>query len=273
MTTPPPSVKDSKLAFTALFVRRPILAAVLNTLLVVAGLAALVGVEVRELPDVDRPIISVRTTYDGAAPETIDQEVTQTIEGAVARVSGVKSISSNSQFGTSRVTLEFGDNVDLAVAANDVRDAIGRVTNQLPDDADEPQIIKADSDSQPIMRLAVTSTTLSMEDLTKLVDDEIIDRLAAVDGVADVELYGDQEKVFRVDLNQAALASRGLTVTDVSNALASAALDVPAGSLKSTTQDIVARHGQPDEARRFFQSFDQEQYSPQGRRDRHAGGG
>ncbi|MBO0125568.1 efflux RND transporter permease subunit [Agrobacterium sp. OT33] len=241
MTTHPPSGQDSKLAFTALFVRRPILAAVLNTLLVVAGLAALVGVEVRELPDVDRPTISVRTTYEGAAPETIDQEVTQTIEGAVARVSGVKSISSNSQFGTSRVTLEFGDNVDLAVAANDVRDAIGRVTNQLPDDADEPQIIKADSDSQPIMRLAVTSTTLSMEDLTKLVDDEIIDRLAAVDGVADVELYGDQEKVFRVDLNQAALASRGLTVTDVSNALASAALDVPAGSLKSTTQDIVVR--------------------------------
>ncbi|TZG36483.1 efflux RND transporter permease subunit [Agrobacterium sp. B1(2019)] len=241
MTTQPPPIKDSKLTFTALFVRRPILAAVLNTLLVVAGLAALVGVEVRELPDVDRPIISVRTTYEGAAPETIDQEVTQTIEGAVARVSGVKSISSHSQFGTSRVTMEFGDNVDLAVAANDVRDAIGRVTNQLPDDADEPQIIKADSDSQPIMRLAVTSSTLGMEDLTKLVDDEIIDRLAAVDGVADVELYGDQEKVFRVDLNQAALASRGLTVTDVSNALASAALDVPAGSLKSTTQDIVVR--------------------------------
>ncbi len=239
--TQSPSGQDSKLAFTALFVRRPILAAVLNTLLVVAGLAALVGVEVRELPDVDRPTISVRTTYEGAAPETIDQEVTQTIEGAVARVSGVKSISSNSQFGTSRVTMEFGDNVDMAVAANDVRDAIGRVTNQLPDDADEPQIIKADSDSQPIMRLAVTSSTLSMEDLTKLVDDEIIDRLAAVDGVADVELYGDQEKVFRVDLNQAALASRGLTVTDVSNALASAALDVPAGSLKSATQDIVVR--------------------------------
>ncbi|MGE8585830.1 MAG: efflux RND transporter permease subunit [Agrobacterium tumefaciens] len=224
-----------------MFVRRPILAAVLNTLLVVAGLAALVGVEVRELPDVDRPSISVRTTYEGAAPETIDQEVTQTIEGAVARVSGVKSISSNSQFGTSRVTMEFGDNVDMAVAANDVRDAIGRVTNQLPDDADEPQIIKADSDSQPIMRLAVTSSTLSMEDLTKLVDDEVIDRLAAVDGVADVELYGDQEKVFRVDLNQAALASRGLTVTDISTALASAALDVPAGSLKSSTQDIVVR--------------------------------
>ena len=237
----PPSGTDSKLALTALFVRRPVLAAVINTLLVVAGLAALVGVDVRELPDVDRPVITVRTTYDGASPQTIDQEVTQTIEGAVARVSGVKSISSASQFGTSRVTMEFNDKVDIAVASNDVRDAIGRIANQMPDDADEPQIIKADSDSQPIMRLAVTSSSLSMEDLTNLVDDEIIDRLAAVDGVADVELYGDQEKVFRIDLDQGALASRGLTVTDVANALGTAALDVPAGSLKSSTQDIVVR--------------------------------
>ncbi|MDO1584468.1 efflux RND transporter permease subunit [Rhizobium oryzicola] len=232
---------DAKGGFTALFVRRPILAAVINTLLVVAGLAAFVGVEVRELPDVDQPVITVRTEYEGAAPQTVDQELTQVIEGAVARVSGLKSMSSESQFGSSRVTMEFSDSVDLAVAANDVRDAIGRVANQLPDTADEPRIIKADSDSQPIMRLAVTSATMSMEDLTQLVDNEIIDRLAAVDGVADVELYGDQEKIFRVDINQAALAGRGLTIGDLSNALASAALDVPAGSLKSRTQDIVVR--------------------------------
>jgi Cation/multidrug efflux pump len=227
--------------FTALFVRRPVLAAVINTLLVVAGLAAFAGIEVRELPDVDRPIITVRTTYDGAAPQTIDQEVTQVIEGAVARVSGLKSISSESQSGSSRVTMEFNDSIDLQVASNDVRDAISRVTNRLPDDADDPRIVKADSDSQAIMRLAVTSTTLSMEDLTLLVDNEIADRLAAVDGVADVEIYGDQEKIFRVDINQEALASRGLTVADVSNALATAALDVPAGSLESAKQNIVVR--------------------------------
>jgi HAE1 family hydrophobic/amphiphilic exporter-1 len=231
----------SKQGFTALFVRRPVLAAVLNTLLVVAGLAALVGIEVRELPDVDQPVISIRTTYDGASAQTMDQEVTDVIEGAVARVSGLKSISSESQYGQSRVTLEFNDSADLAVAANDVRDALGRVTNQMPEDADEPRIIKADSDSQPIMRLAVTSTTLSMEDLTLLVDNEISDRLAAVDGVADVELYGDQEKVFRVDVDQTALASRGLTIADLSKSLATAAMDVPAGSLESTTQDIVVR--------------------------------
>ncbi|KQW28810.1 multidrug transporter AcrB [Rhizobium sp. Root274] len=236
--TPP---EQSGRNFTALFVRRPVLAAVLNTLLVVAGLAALAGIEVRELPDVDQPVITVSTDYDGASAQTMDQEVTRVIEGAVARVSGLKSLSSRSQFGSSRTTLEFSDSVDLAVAANDVRDALGRVRNQLPDDVDEPRIVKADSDSQPIMRLAVTSTTLSMEDLTLLVENEISDRLAAVDGVADVEIYGDQEKVFRIDVNQAALASRGLTVANLSTALQSASLDVPAGSLESLTQDIVVR--------------------------------
>ena len=230
-----------KQSFTALFVRRPILALVFNTLMVVAGLAAYVGVEVRELPDVDRPVVTVRTTFDGASPQTIDQELTKVIEGAVARVSGLKSISSTSSFGQSRVTLEFSDAIDLAVAANDVRDAIGRITQNLPEEADAPQIVKADSDSSAIMRLAVTSTKLNMDDLTQLVENEVVDRLASVDGVADVEEYGDQEKVFRVDVDQGALASRGLTIADLTKALDNAALDVPAGSLKSNTQDIVVR--------------------------------
>ncbi|PDT05577.1 multidrug transporter AcrB [Rhizobium chutanense] len=232
---------SGKQSFTALFVRRPILALVFNTLMVVAGLAAYVGVEVRELPDVDRPVVTVRTSFDGASPQTIDQELTKVIEGAVARVSGLKSISSTSSFGQSRVTLEFSDAIDLAVAANDVRDAIGRITQNLPDEADAPQIVKADSDSSPIMRLAVTSTKLNMDDLTQLVENEVIDRLASIDGVADVEEYGDQEKVFRVDVDQGALASRGLTIGDLIKALDNAALDVPAGSLKSNTQDIVVR--------------------------------
>ncbi|PDV90273.1 multidrug transporter AcrB [Rhizobium sp. H4] len=236
-----PGGSSGKQSFTALFVRRPILALVFNTLMVVAGLAAYVGVEVRELPDVDRPVVTVRTTFDGASPQTIDQELTKVIEGAVARVSGLKSISSTSSFGQSRVTLEFSDAIDLAVAANDVRDAIGRITQNLPDEADAPQIVKADSDSSAIMRLAVTSTNLNMDDLTQLVENEVIDRLASVDGVADVEEYGDQEKVFRVDVDQGALASRGLTIGDLTKALDNAALDVPAGSLKSPTQDIVVR--------------------------------
>ena len=232
---------DRQAGFTALFIRRPIFAAVTNALMVVAGLAAFYGIEVRELPDVDRPVITVRTSFDGASPQTIDQQLTTVVEGAVARVAGLKSISSSSSFGSSRVTLEFSDATDLNVAASDVRDAIARVSNSLPDDADEPRIVKADSDSDPIMRLAVTSDRMNLEDLTLLVDNEIADRLASVDGVADIDLYGDQDKIFRVDVDQAALASRGLTVATLSQALSNIAFDVPAGSITSSTQDIVVR--------------------------------
>ncbi len=227
--------------FTAVFVRRPILALVLNALIVVAGLAAYYGVEVRELPQVDRPVITVRTTFSGASPETVDREVTSVIEGAVARVSGLSNLSSRSTQGSSRVTLELNDDVDISVAANDVRDAVGRVTNQLPDGADTPRIVKADDDSQPVMRLAVTSDRLSLEDLSILVENQVEDTLAAVDGVADVAVYGEQDKVFRIDVDQAKLAARGLTIADLSNGLSTVTLDVPAGSLSNASQDIVVR--------------------------------
>ncbi|WP_246318790.1 efflux RND transporter permease subunit [Peteryoungia desertarenae] len=232
---------DVQPGFTALFIRRPILALVFNALIVVAGLAAFYGAEVRELPDVDSPVITVRTDYSGASAQTMDQEVTTVIEGAVARVSGLQSVSSSSSFGSSRVTLEFSDSTDINIASNDVRDAISRVRNSLPDQVDEPRIIKADSDSDPIMRLSVTSDRLNTEDLTLLVNNEIADRLASVEGVADVQIYGDQEKIFRIDVDQAALASRGLTLASLGSALSNIAFDVPAGSLTSSTQNIVVR--------------------------------
>jgi HAE1 family hydrophobic/amphiphilic exporter-1 len=229
-------------AFSAsLFVRRPILAFVLNALIVVAGLAAFRGIEVRELPSVDRPVVSVRTLLDGASPETIDREVTDVIEGGVARVTGLKSVSSVSSFGNSRVTLEFSDSTDLATAAADVRDALSRVSNNLPDNIDTPQIIKADADSQPVMRLAVTSSTMKAEDLTVYIEDSIESRLAAVDGVADVQYFGNKKKAFRIDIDQAKLASRGLTVADLKAALSTAALDIPAGSIESPQTNIVVR--------------------------------
>ncbi|MGN6143543.1 MAG: efflux RND transporter permease subunit, partial [Mesorhizobium sp.] len=207
--------RSSETGFTALFIRRPVLAFVLNTLIAVAGLAAFYGVEIRELPDVDRAVVTVNTTFTGAAAETVDRELTKTIEGAVARVSGVKSISSTSSFGSSRVTIEFNDGVDLNVAASDVRDAVGRVANQIPEEADPPRIIKADANSDAVMRLAVTSDKLSVEDMTVIVEDRVEDALAAVPGVADVQVYGDRDKIFRIDVNQAKLAALGYTVADL----------------------------------------------------------
>jgi HAE1 family hydrophobic/amphiphilic exporter-1 len=226
---------------TALFVRRPVLTFVLNTLIAVAGLAALFGVEVRELPDVDRPVITVTTDFAGASAETIDRELTSLIEGAVSRIAGVKSISSSSSFGRSRVTVEFDAGVDIDTAAADMRDAISRMSNNLPDDAETPRIVKADDNASAVMRLAVTSDSMSVQDMTVLVEDEIVDALAAVPGVADVQVYGDRDKIFRVDINQAQLASLGLTLGDVRNALASIAFDAPAGSLTSASQDLVVR--------------------------------
>ena len=227
--------------FTALFVRRPILAVVANLLIVIAGLAAVFGVEVRELPDVDRPVITVTTSFDGAAPETIDREVTGVIEGAMGRIPGVVDISSRSSAGRSRVTVEFSGKTDLNVAASDARDSIGRVLGQLPDDADEPRIVKADANSDPVMRLGVTSRTMTVEALTDLVENTIEDRLIAVPGVADVAIYGGRDRIFRVDVDQLALASRGLTVADVREALATVAFDSPAGSLDATNQSLVVR--------------------------------
>ena len=178
----------------ALFVRRPVLAIVLNLLIVIAGLAAWRGIEVRELPNIDRPVITVRTNYDGATPDTIDKEVTSVIEGAAARVPGVVSISSSSSAGRSQVTVEFDQKTDINVAANDLRDAIGNLRSLPTDDNFKPPtIVKADANSDAIMRLAATSSTMSIQDLTQVVNDTIVTRLAAVDGVADVQVFGDRE--------------------------------------------------------------------------------
>jgi HAE1 family hydrophobic/amphiphilic exporter-1 len=226
-------------------VRRPILALVLNVLIAVAGLAALFGIEIRELPDIDRPIITVTTYFPGASAESIDRELTAVIEGAVARVAGVKSISSASSFGRSRITVEFGDGTDLDTAASDMRDAVGRIQNRLPEDADPPQIVKADSDSQAVVRLALTSETMSVQDMTVLVEDQIVDALSSIEGVAEVQLYGDRDKIFRIDIDQSRLASLGLTVADIRNALDTVALDTPAGSLTSNTQDLIVRAAAP----------------------------
>jgi HAE1 family hydrophobic/amphiphilic exporter-1 len=226
---------------TALFVRRPILALVLNALIIIAGIAGLLGGEVRELPDVDRPVITISTNYDGAAPETVDREVTAVIEGAAGRVAGLKAISSSSRFGRSRVTLEFGDTADLDVAATDTRDVISRVANSLPAGADTPRIVKADANADAVMRIAVTSPRRSAQELSRLVSDVVEDRLLAAEGVADVQIYGQRAEVFRVDIDMLQLASRGLSLGDLRNVVRNVAFDAPAGQLASDSQSIVVR--------------------------------
>jgi HAE1 family hydrophobic/amphiphilic exporter-1 len=234
-------LSEATKGISALCVRRPVLTIVLNLLIVLAGLAAFQGVEIREMPDIDRPVITVRADYDGATPETIDTQVTSVLESAASRVPGVKAISSSSRSGSSRIVVEFDEDADLNVAANDLRDAVGNVERQLPDEVDDLAIVKSDDSSDAIMRLAATARDMSIQDLTKLVEDSVLDRLAAVEGVADVSVWGDREPLVRVLVDANALAARGLTVNDLEAALRTVALDAPAGRLTGNNQSLLVR--------------------------------
>lgn len=225
----------------SLSVRRPVLVVVLNLLIIIAGLAALSGLEVRELPDVDRPRITVTANFPGGSPETVDTEVTSRLEGAIARVSGVISIRAQSEEGFSRTRVEFRPGVDLDDAANETREAISRVQRELPDDVERLSIVKADNDAQAVVSLAVSSASMSMEAMTDMVETDIAPLFLSIPGVADVQLNGDREKVLRVMIDPLRLTSFGLSVTDVANALRLAPFDVPAGSLRSTDQTLIVR--------------------------------
>ena len=181
----------------ALAVKRPVLVAVLNLLIIIGGLAALFGVEVRELPDVDRPVVSVTAQFPGAAPETVDAEVTAILEGAVARVSGVREIDAQSEENGSRVRIEFNPGTDLDSAAADVREAVSRVTRELPDRVEQVRVVKADDNADPIVRLAVLSQTLDEESLTARVENDIIPEFLSIDGVASVDVSGERQRLLR----------------------------------------------------------------------------
>ncbi|XOV88155.1 MAG: efflux RND transporter permease subunit [Pseudomonadota bacterium] len=225
----------------SLSIRRPVLVLVVNLLIALAGLAAIMAVEVRELPDIDRPIVTVRAHYPGASPETMDSEVVSIIEGAVARVSGIKEIDSSSEENNGRIRIEFNPGVDLNGAAADVREAVSRVSRELPDRVEQVLVVKADDNSDAIVNIAVLSDTLLEEELTRIVDKDIIPQLISIEGVADVQMFGDRKRILRVVVDPLRLTSFGLSVTDVAAVLRQAAFDVPAGSFRSEDQELIVR--------------------------------
>jgi multidrug efflux pump len=222
-------------------IRRPVLATVLSLLVVVLGAAGLLRLPVRELPDVERATVSITTSYIGAAPEIVDTQITEIIEGAVSGIDGVDTIRSVSSLGRARTTVEFESGRDLDAAANDVRDAVGRILSELPDDAEQPQIIKADSDAQPVMRLAITSDRHGPEEITDYAERFVVDRLATIEGVAQVQIYGQRRYAMRIWLDRRAMAARGLTVEDVEAALRRGNVELPAGRVESATREFTVR--------------------------------
>jgi multidrug efflux pump len=222
-------------------VRRPVFAMVLGLLLSAVGVLSFHDLPVREYPNVVPPVVSISTSYPGASAPVVESQVTQIIEDQVNGIEGVASISSSSSDGNSRITVEFSLDRSLDEAANDIRDRVSRVADRLPDDADPPQISKADSDSRPIVFLNFTSTTLDPMALTDYAERYLVDQLAVIPGVAEVSVSGSGRYAMRVWLDRVAMAARGITVNDIENVLRRENIELPAGRVDSTLREFGVR--------------------------------
>jgi len=222
-------------------VRRPVFATVISALLVILGLSALVNLPVRQYPDVDSPVVSISTSYGGASSEVVETKVTQIIEDVIAGIEGIEKLTSTSRDERSDIRVEFALSRDIDGAANDIRDRVSRILDQLPTEADPPEIAKVDSSSSPVMWLNLSSDRHSGLEQTDYADRYLVDRFSTVPGVARVRISGARRYAMRVWLSREALAARGLTVADVEASLRAENVELPAGRLESTEREFTLR--------------------------------
>jgi len=222
-------------------VHRPVFAIVLSLLLVVVGLVCLSRLwqTVREFPDINPPIVSIDTNYRGASAQIVETKITQPIEDRIAGVELIDKLRSSSADERSRITVEFDLERNVDEAANDIRDRVGRVIDDLPLEASPPEIAKADSGDDPIIYLNLSSSTMNVLDLTDFAERNIVDRFAALPGVARVNLTGSRRYAMRVWIDRQALAARGMTVGDIESALRRENVQVPAGRLESQLREFT----------------------------------
>jgi len=222
-------------------VRRPVFATVISLMLIIFGLVSLDRLSTREYPDIDRPFVSISTNYNGASATVIETKITQPIEDAIAGIEGILKIESDSRDERSDVRIEFDISRDVDAAANDVRDRVGRVIGQLPEEADPPQIIKADSSQESIMSLHFTSSKLSTLEITDYAERNLVDRFSTVPGVARVSINGGRRYAMRIWLDRQALAARQLAVSDIEDALRRENVELPAGRIESQKREFSLR--------------------------------
>src|SRR5690606_22803344 len=222
-------------------VKRPVFATVLSLMLLAFGALSFRDLTVREAPDVVPPVVQVQTTYPGASAEVVETRITQVLEGELSGIEGVKSIRSVSRDGQASLTVEFQLDRDLDEAANDVRDRVSRVLRRLPVDADPPSVSKSDSDTQPIMWLTLFSDSMGIMELTDYMERYIIDRFAVLPGVSQINIFGSGGPSMRVFIHRTALQARGLTVSDIENALQSENIELPAGRIESRDRNFQVR--------------------------------
>jgi len=228
-----------KLSETA--ISRPVLASMLSGALVLFGIIGYTRLSVRELPDIDPPVISVTTTLPGANAQVVETAVTDVLEEELSTIQGIRTLSSQSAEQTSNITLEFTLDRPVDVAAQDVRDKVSRVRGRLPVDVLEPVIAKQSADAQPFFWLALSSENLDLMQLSDVADRLVKARLQSLPGVGSAQIFGERRYSMRVWINAEALSARGLTVQDIESAIASRNVEIPAGRIESTRREFSVR--------------------------------
>jgi multidrug efflux pump len=222
-------------------VKRPVFASVVNLLLVVFGIVSISLLSLREYPDIDPPIVSINTNYPGASASIVETRITQLIEERISGIEGIKNIESSSRNGRSSISIEFDLSRDIDAASNDVRERVSRVLNNLPDQAEPPEVSKSNSDEDVIVWYNLRSDNLSVMELTDYADRFVVDRLSVAEGVARVQLGGGRRYAMKVWLDRNAMAARDITVTDIENVIRSENVELPAGEVESIDRDFEVR--------------------------------
>ena len=227
--------------FSEFFIKKPVFCFVLASFLILVGYLSLKELPLRQFPDIERSEITIDTTYPGASSSIIETKITELIEAQISGIDGIESISSVSRDGRSKVTIEFITNKNIDEAANDVRDSVSRILENLPKDSNPPEISKIDSDSNAIMWLNLTSNDINQLELTDYAERYLVDRLSVIPGVAKVRISGGKKKSLRVWLDPVLLSQYKVSVTEIEKKLLEENIEVPAGRLESKFRDYTVK--------------------------------
>ena len=222
-------------------INRPVLSTVMVLVIMLFGLIGYQALGVREYPSVDQPIISVSTSYPGANAEVIMNQITEPLEQNINGIPGIRSLSSVSSQGSSRITVEFELSVDLETAANDVRDKVSRAQRYLPRDCDPPTVSKADADASPIMQIGVRSSQRSLMELSEIAELTVKERLQTIQNVSGVSIWGEKRYSMRLWLDPVKMAGYGVTPLDIKNAIDAENVELPSGSIEGNTMELSIR--------------------------------
>lgn len=222
-------------------IKRPVLSTVMMLIILLFGMIGYRYLGVREFPSVDQPIISVNVSYPGANAEVIMNQITEPLEQNINGIPGIRSLSSVSSQGSSRITVEFELSVDMETAANDVRDKVSRAQRYLPRDCDPPTVSKADADASPILQIGIRSNKRSLMELSEIAELTVKEHLQTISNVSAVEIWGQKRYSMRLWLDPIKMAGYGVTTMDVKNAVDRENVELPSGSIEGNTVELSIR--------------------------------